>query len=237
MNLDDNEAKSLLTDPVKLKIFCAEKYLETIPAIIPLDIYPKAKVTAEMNMECFLFFTVGALDILFQEINKKLNLGIKQNRVRPDTIIQALKNNNTAKVKTTLDQFQKYFQPPEHVEKVISDEEFNMGFARYDDDMIGFFTEYENRNGVKYQHIWNRSNSSLWMLRNQRNLITHESLLKHVGVRGTVPAEDYLRVRLVHNDQPTQMWDSVQYENPKEYFTEALNYLKSFVAAIKAILN
>jgi len=233
--MEENEAKNLLTDLIQFKLFYAEKYLETIPTFLPLDIYPKERVTVEMTMECFLFFAVGALDVLFQEINKKLNLGIKQYQVKHSTIIQALKNNQTSEAKTILDQFQKYFLEPVHTEKVISDEEFNMGFTRYGDDVVGFFTEYENRNGVKYQHSWNRTNSSLWMLRNQRNLITHESLLKRAALRGTVPAKDYLRIRLVYNDQPTQAWDSVHYENPKEYFAEALNHLKSFVGAIKAI--
>lgn len=235
MNLNENEAKNLLADPIQFKLFYARKYLETIPTFVPLDIYPKERVIAEMTMECFLFFAGGALDVLFQEINKKFNLGIKQNQVRPSTIIQALKNNQTPKTKAILGQFQKYFQEPVHTEKVISDEDFNAGSARYGNDGVGFFTEYENRDGVKYQHFWNRSNSNLWMLRNQRNLITHESLLKRAALRGTVPAKDYLRIRLVYNDQPTQMWDSVHYENPKECFTEALNHLKSFVDAIKAI--
>jgi hypothetical protein len=231
------KAKNLSINHIDFKLFCAETYLEDIPTFVPLDIYPQQKVIAEMIMECFLFYAVSALDITFQEINKKLNLEIKQNLVRPFTIIKALKNNQTKESKTILDQILKYFQQPIHTEKLISDKEFNDGLTRYDDNIVGFFTEYENRNTIKYQHSWNRDSSRLWELRNQRNIITHESLLRNAGSMGTVEPKNYLRVRLVYNDNPTQTWDSAHYENPKEYYTEELNYVKKFINDVRTVLN
>lgn len=49
--------------------------------------------------------------------------------------------------------------------------------------------------------------------------------------------KDYLRVRLVYNDQPTRMWDSIHVENPKEYYSEALTHVKQFINNIQNILN
>jgi hypothetical protein len=62
-------------------------------------------------------------------------------------------------------------------------------------------------------------------------------LLKKAGLRGTVPPKDYLRVRLDYNDKQTVMWDSIHYENPKEYYTEALDHVKQFIDNIKSILK
>ncbi len=237
IELDETKAKLLSTNPIEFKLFCAKTYLEDIPTFVPLDIYPQQKVIAEMIMECFLFYAVSALDITFQEINKKLKLEIQQNRVRPFTIIATLKINQTNESKTILDQVMKYFQEPIHTEKIVSDKEFNDAFIRYGDDGVGFFTEYENRKKIKYRHSWNRNNSRLWELRNQRNIITHESLLKNAGRFGTVMPKNYLRVRLVYNDNPTQVWDSAHYENPKEYYSEALNYVKQFISDVKSVLK
>jgi len=232
--VDLNDDK-ILSDPIQFKLYCAQKCLEKIPTFVPLAI--DEKIIAEMNMESFLFFAVGALDIIFQEINKRLNLNIKPVNVRRSTVENALKSNQTNEAKTILKQIYNYFHKPEHMEKMISDEEFNDANNRYNDDMVRFWAEYENRNGTKYQHSWNRDDSKLWELKNQRNLVAHDSLLKKAGLRGTVPPKDYLRVRLDYNDKQTVMWDSIHYENPKEYYTEALDHVKQFIDNIKSILK
>jgi hypothetical protein len=188
-------------------------------------------------MESFLFFAVGALDIIFQEINKKLDLNIKPYKVTLEKIIDKLEKSQSNKASLIITQINKYFTKPFHTEKKISKEEFDTGFNRYGNDSVGFWTEYENRNGTKYQHSWNRDDSKLWELKNQRNLVAHDSLLKKAGLRGTVPPKDYLRVRLDYNDKQTVMWDSIHYENPKEYYTEALDHVKQFIDNIKSILK
>jgi hypothetical protein len=91
VDLDDSKAKTLRADPIQFKLFCAEKHLEEIPTSVPLDVYPQQKVMAEMIMESFLFYGVSALDIMFQEINKKLNLKIKPHKVTPNAIKSILK--------------------------------------------------------------------------------------------------------------------------------------------------
>jgi len=62
-------------------------------------------------------------------------------------------------------------------------------------------------------------------------------LLKDAGLRGTVEPKDYLRVRLVYNNHPTHIWDSIHVENPKEYYSEALAHVKQFIKNIQDILN
>ena len=207
-----------------------------MPTKIPLEIYSKERVLTEILIEEFLFFSVSAIDILFQDVNNKLKLDILSNQVRPNSLVKALKVIEKREARAILGYLLQNFQEPKHVEKRISDEEFNEESSKLD-NALDFFTEYENRNRVKYRHFWDRSKSRLWELRNQRNTITHESLLKDAGLRGTVEPKDYLRVRLVYNDQPTRMWDSIHVENPKEYYSEALTHVKQFVKAIQDILN
>ena len=156
VNLDDDKAKILRVDPIQFKIFCAEKCLESLPTFIYLDTQPQEKIISEMIMECFLFFAVSAIDIVLQKINKEINLEIIPNKVNPNIIIQELKKKQTHQAASILVQMQKYFEPPIHTEKIISKQEFDEGFIRYGDDAMGFCTEYENRNTVHYQHVWNR---------------------------------------------------------------------------------
>jgi len=230
----ENNFQDLFSNPIKFKLFCAEFKLKSLPKSVPLD--SKNKILLEMNIEEFLFFSVNAIDILLQGINKKLDLKILSHRINQKTIIDTLNINKNQKSELILKQFENFFQIPTHQEKIISDEEFSKASAESVNAMI-FFSEYENRNRIKYHHVWNKSKSSLWILRNQRNLITHNSLLTDGGLRGTVPAKDFLRVYLVYNNSNIKIWDSLYCENPWKFYSDSFNDVWKFIENIHSILN
>lgn len=232
----DNE-KNTLIDSVQYRLFYAEINLEKIPTAIPLDIFPKDKIANEIAIDGFLFYTNAALDLIFAEINKKLDLGLSSNQTNPSEIMNALNKKNNPESIRIFEEFEKYFQKPIHEEKVISDKEFNEGLNRYGYDVIGFHAEYETRGQVKYQHFWNRASSRLWEIRNQQNLESYDSLLKNAGKRGKDEPRNYLRVKLSEDKSPSVYWDSAHYENPKRYFSNILYLVKDFIDKILEILK
>jgi ribosomal protein L31E len=211
--------------------------LDKIPTSIPLDIFPKDKIATEIAMDGFLFYANGSLDLVFAEINKKLNLGLLPNQIHPLDILKALEEKHTDEAKAMIEEFQKYFQKPIHEEKIISDQEFNDGLNRYGYDIIGFHAEYESRGQVKYQHFWNRVSSRLWEIRNQQNLESYDSLLKNAGKRGKDKPRNYLRVKISDDDHPSVFWDSAHYENPKRYYTNILSLVKQFIDRMLEVLK
>ncbi|MDH3277512.1 MAG: hypothetical protein OEL77_03780 [Nitrosopumilus sp.] len=236
--LNPKNERILLIDSIQYRLFYAEINLDKIPTSIPLDIFTKDKIATEIAIDGFLFYVNGALDLIFTEINKKLNLKLTSNQVKnTQYLIDTLETLDTGESKIILDEFQKYFQKPIHEEKIISDEEFNEGLNRYGYDVIGFHAEYETRGQVKYQHFWNRVSSRLWEIRNQQNLETYDSLLKNAGKKGKDKPRSYLRVKISNDDQPTVYWDSAHYENPKRYFTNILSLVRQFIDRILEILE
>jgi hypothetical protein len=235
--INTNNEKNTLIDSVQYRLFYAEINLEKIPTAIPLDIFPKDKISNEIAIDGFLFYTNAALDLIFAEIDKRLDLGLPSNQTNPYEIMKALnKKNNPASVRI-FEEFEKYFQKPIHEEKVISDKEFNEGLNRYGYDVIGFHAEYETRGQVKYQHFWNRASSRLWEIRNQQNLESYDSLLKNAGKRGKDEPRNYLRVKLSEDGGSSVYWDSAHYENPKRYFSNILYLVKDFIDKILEILK
>ena len=211
--------------------------MDKIPSSIPLDIFPQDKIASEIAMDGFLFYTNAALDLVFTELNKKLNLGLESNQTNTSIIMEALKKKNDDESKLILEEFQKYFEKPIHEEKIISEEEFNNGLNRYGYDIIGFHAEYENRNQVKYQHFWNRASSRLWEIRNQEKLESYDSLLKNAGNRGKDHPRNFLRIKLSEDFSSSNYWDSAHYENPKRYFSNILDLVKQFIDKILDILK
>ena len=236
-DLNKNKERNELIDSIQFRLFYAEINLDKIPVAIPLDIFPKDKISSEIAMDGFLFYTNGSLDLVFTGINKKLDLGLALNQINPSDIFQALEKKNSDEAKAIIEVFQKYFQKPIHEEKIITDEEFNDGLNRYGYDVIGFHAEYENRDQIKYQHFWNRASSRLWEIRNQENLESYDSLLKNAGQKGNDKPRNHLRVQLASDDRPAVYWDSAHYENPKRYFTNILSLVRQFIANILAILK
>jgi len=235
--LNTNKERNLLIDSIQYRIFYAEINLDKIPTSIPLDIFPNDKISTEISIDGFLFYANGALDLVFAEINKKINLGLTTNQIQPSNIIQTLKEKHTDESNTILEEFQKYFQKPIHEEKIISDREFNDGLNRYGYDIIGFHAEFENRNHIKYQHFWNRVSSRLWEIRNQHHLESYDSLLKNAGKQAKDKPRNYLRVKISDEDHPSVFWDSAHYENPKRYFTNILSLVKEFIDRMLEILK
>lgn len=232
----DKERNSLI-DSIQYRLFYAEINLEKIPNSIPLDIFPKDKIASEIAMDGFLFYTNSSLDLIFNEINKKLELGLIPIEINPENLISSLKNKKSNEAQMILEEFQKYFQKPIHEEKKISDKEFNEGLNRYGFDVIGFHAEYEARGQEKYQHFWNRASSRLWEIRNQQDLESYDSLLKNAGKRGKDEPRNYLRIKLSKDNRPSVYWDSAHYENPKRYFTNVLSLVKQFIDKMLDILK
>ncbi|MDH3678217.1 MAG: hypothetical protein OEQ12_07955 [Nitrosopumilus sp.] len=235
--MNANKERIHLIDSIQYRIFYAEINLEKIPTSVPIDIFPKDKISSEIAIDGFLFYANGALDLVFAEINKKFNLGLASNQINPLDILHALETQHIEDTNSIIEEFQKYFQKPIHEEKVISDQEFNDGLNRYGYDIIGFHAEYENRNQTKYQHFWNRASSRLWEIRNQQNLESYDSLLKNAGIQGKDKPKNYLRVKLTVNDTSENYWDSAHYENPKRYFTNILSLVKQFIDKMLEILK
>jgi len=236
-DLNTNKERTALIDSIQFRIFYAEINLEKIPVAIPLEIFPKDKISSEIAMDGFLFYVNGALDLVFAEINKKLELGLALNQINPSDIVESLEKKNSNEAKEIIEAFQKYFQKPIHEEKVITDKEFNDGLNLYGYDVIGFHAEYENRDQVKYQHFWNRASSRLWEIRNQENLESYDSLLKNAGQKGNDKPRNHLRVKLASDNGPEVYWDSAHYENPKRYFTNILSLVREFIDKILGILK
>lgn len=235
--LNTNKERNGLVDSIQFRLFYAEINLDKIPVAVPLEIFPKDKMSSEIAMDGFLFYANGSLDLVFTEINKKLGLGLTPNQIHPSDIVMGLAKKNTQVAKILVEEFQKYFQKPIHEEKIITDQEFNEGLNRYGFDVIGFHAEYENRDQVKYQHFWNRASSRLWEIRNQTNLESYDSLLKNAGQKGKDKPRSHLRVKLSSEDLPSVYWDSAHYENPKRYFTNILSLVKQFIEKILDIIK
>ena len=235
--VNTNNERNALIDSIQYRIFYAEINLDKIPSSIPLDIFPKDKIASEIAMDGFLFYANAALDLVFTEINKKLDLDLATNQINSEEIMKKLENQNSQESKLILEEFQKYFEKPIHEEKTISDSEFNDGLNRYGYDVIGFHAEYENRNQIKYQHFWNRASSRLWEIRNQDKLESYDSLLKNAGKRGKDHPRNYLRIKLSDDEASPTYWDSAHYENPKRYFSNILDIVKQFIDRILDILK
>jgi hypothetical protein len=235
--LNTNNEKNTLIDSVQYRLFYAEINLEKIATAIPLDIFPKDKISNEIAIDGFLFYANAALDLIFAEINKKLELGLSSNQLNPHEIMKSLSKKNSPENNRIFEEFEKYFQKPIHEEKIISDKEFNDGLNRYGYDVIGFHAEYEARGPVKYQHFWNRASSRLWEIRNQQNLESYDSLLKNAGKRGKDEPRNHFRVKLSEDNGPSVYWDSAHYENPKRYFSNILSLVKDFIDKILEILK
>ncbi len=206
--LKTNNERTLLIDSIQYRLFYAEVNLDKIPPSIPIDIFPKDKISTEIAIDGFLFYANGSLDLVFAEINKKLDLGLTSKQIHPLEILHALEDIDTEESKSMIKEFQKYFQKPTHEEKIISDQEFNEGLDRYGYDIIGFHAEFESRGQVKYQHFWNRVSSRLWEIRNQQNLESYDSLLKNAGKRGKDKPRNYLRVKIADDNHPAVFWGS-----------------------------
>lgn len=229
------EAATLLQDVVMLKIFCVEYFLQKIPQRFPQDQEFPSRLEAEIFIEAILFFGVAALDALYDEINKKLQLGIDNYYLTRD-LESKLQTTQSEKHALILAELQKYNQKPTHTERIVTREYSHEYAKKYLNDNWGldYWERFENRNGTFYEHVWNREYSSLWELRKLRNQITHGSVIKRSGEFGG-KNRSAVTVHLVKEAHEGREMHFVF--NPHEYFENSLNDIKKLVESIRAILN
>ncbi len=235
--LSTQDKKESFSDPIKFKILAAKIFLGKILTVVPLDSQIDESFDSELNIESFLFFTISAVDILYHKINKKLNLNIPESQVNTKNLKEELEKLGNKESKQVLDIINCYIEEPKHSEKSISKETYLDKFAEThkDDSMImEFYSRFENRKGQYFEHFWDRTKSSLWELRTLRNQITHGSMLKGSGVRGTVEPSDYYMVNLKRNDATVR--DNYHISNPHQYFSESLKNVEELISKIQSIL-
>ena len=210
-----------LKDPIKFKIHSVNYYLSQIPNFIPMEALPEEKILAERNMESFLYFALSAIDILHLEINQKLKLDISDKDITVRKLMDKLFELDFDKSIKILDILETCSLKPQHVEESITEQAANEQFVKL--DTLDYLSKYENRNGHRFYHEWNRKNSWLWELRLLRNQITHSSLLNRMALIGDV-RQDFLCVRLDYNAKLSH--EMVFVANPQEYFSESLKKLR-----------
>ena len=105
--LNINNERPQLIDSIQYRLFYSEINLDKIPTSIPLDIFPKDKIATEIAIDGFLFYANGSLDLIFAEINKKLNLGLASNQINPSEILHSLEKIHTDESKAIIEEFQK----------------------------------------------------------------------------------------------------------------------------------
>ena len=230
--MDDEDLKDILTKPIQFKIHAAEYYLEKIPHFVPMDDHPEDRFRTELLMESFLFFALGSADILHKEINTRLNLEISDSMLTIKKIKECLTNMHSEKAQRILNILDDCSTEPKHFEKEISIEYNNSKFATL--DAMDFVSQYENRKGVRYEHRWERERSWLWELRLLRNQITHQSLFRRMGVRGSMNV-DTLSISLRYGAKLPHEYHFVQ--DPHIYFSNSLKKIKKLISNISDILN
>ena len=83
----------LLNDRVSFRLYAAEQHLIKLKEIERLhgDIARESvRLAVEMEIDCFLFQIVGAVDSLLYLINSRLDLGVRENRVTFQDVQSAL---------------------------------------------------------------------------------------------------------------------------------------------------
>jgi len=225
---------NLFQDVVLFKIACAEYFLEKISTIF-LSNQDMLHFETEIVIESFLFFMVASLDAFYDEINKKLNLQIDNHNLTRDLKLK-LCNSQSKISDLILIELQKYTQKPNHEEKQITQHYAHDYARKYLNDSRGldFWERFENRNGVFYEHIWERQNSSLWEIRRLRNQITHSSLIKPSSEIGGFN-RSAISLHFINNaNKPHEMHFIF---NPSQYFTRSINDVKNLVESIRKIIT
>lgn len=226
---------------INFKILSAKSFLEKIPAIVPLETDAQHRLQTEINIQCFLLFAIGSIDIAYGHINTKLNLGIKPYAVKINTLCEQLRKKiiqeGSEIAKKLLIEFTFYIQEPEYEMKVIT-QDFATQYAEENlEGIMGleFWTRFENKNGKWFEHAWNRENSSLWELRELRNATTHGYILKQS--RQVINSYSLDGIELKLNRNIRNHHDKFFILNPHEYFTKSLEDIIKHTNTIEQILR
>lgn len=234
------ESDEILNDgKIKFKIHSAKIFLENIPESVPLQVDSEDRIKAEIDIQCFLFFSVGALDICYQNVNEKLFLDILPHKFSFPKFQKKLDEKVIAgvnKAKLILDELDKHTREPTYEKHPTTQDIAN----RYADDHFAgnlgleFWSRFEH-NVDWFEHIWHRENSSLWELRKLRNIITHGSILKQSREQRNSYARDGLGVPLRH--EMTSFRDQFFVLNPKRYFQSSFGDVITHINKITEILE
>jgi len=226
------EIKETLKDPIKFKIHSANYYLSLIPNFVPMDDFPEERVLAERVMESFLYFALSSVDILYLEINQKLSLGISVKNLNAKSLNDGLSKSNLDESNKILNVLEDCSRQPHHTEKPITEQYAKEQFGKL--YTLDYIAKYENRNGKRFYHEWNREKSWLWELRLLRNQITHRSLLSRMAIRGDENG-DFLCVRLDYSAKLS--YEMFFVANPNDYFSKNLKRIEELITTIRTILS
>lgn len=234
------ESDEILNDgKIKFKIHSAKSFLENIPESVPLQVDSEDRIKVEIDIQCFLFFSVGALDICYQNVNEKLFLGILPHKFSFPKFQEKLNEKvivGVSKAKLILDDLEKYTKEPTYEIRQSTQDYVDQYANEHFDGNRGleFWSRFEH-NSDWFEHIWKRKNSSLWELRKLRNLITHGSILKQSREQSNSYARDGLGVPLNHEMRSFR--DQYFVLNPKQYFQNSFRDVKMHINEIVVILE
>jgi hypothetical protein len=162
---------SLLADRVKFKIFAAQLHLKKLQEI-KLDesnvdkIDPRVELELELEIDCFLLQTLGAVDCLLMLINSRLDLGISKEKVDLATIQSAL-NAGTKNISllTELHEALEYNswlwilrefrnqtmqRPSKQVQDFLLEDGANSTWSKEQNKSAGNHNDYINKNLIAY---------------------------------------------------------------------------------------
>ena len=222
---------------LKLKFNILETFLEKIPETIPWDDESKEYMECEKNIECFLFFSISIVDILYQKINNSMVLDIQEHRVKSTTIETNLKKLKCDKAKRILEIFNEHFSNPlRWCEPVTRKYALSYSEEKLAGSLgLDFWSRFEKRDGKYYENIWDRSKSKMWEINELRNQITHRRVLTRAAQIGPNSNSMYVQIPLIQISFNKIQYDYVK--NPKKYFSESYKSLRKFVDKIYKIIS
>ena len=220
-----DEAKTYLNSKPRLSLMLAGKFLDKIPGRARND--PAGWLQDEMAIEGFLFFTVAAVDGLYQEINKRL-CRMKERSVCKRTIVEYLGKNGDV-IST-------------QIRKIIEDAT---------DEPKWTTTEVPGQDPGGWPTDWDRSRSWLWEIVELRNKITHRSIAgRHLIV--SLPAGDVDASIIITKMSDVKCYlkkangtvdeiginntKSIREDKPSEYFRGCFQKMEQMVSGIQGLL-
>lgn len=214
----------------------AQFFLDQIPHEVPLEIHTEERNNAERNSQCFLFFALSSIDSVYGIVNEQMGLGVPSHQISVKKLVEFLSAKTDEKSKNMLLEIQSCTQEPIHSEFQTT-KEIAMEYSEHElGGSLGldYASIFENRNKVFFKHSWNREKSFLWELRQLRNQITHGTVLKTGGERGTVKPRDAIIIRLKYDARKPHEMAFVF--NPNDYFSISLNLISNHIYKILNIL-
>ena len=189
MTKPNKQNSGISFDSLGVKLSYAEHHLSKITSTIPDRLTNNNNfLVLEYHIESFLFFLTSVQDILFREINKKLNFNIKEYNVSLDKIIEKLKISKSLIAVKILPEFEKYFSAPKKRIKILSkkDVEKENLLVNYKEEQNGWLIRNKtdldiggivhDKNGIR-KISFSRKNCTLWEIRELRNHAAHGSTL------------------------------------------------------------